>query len=1128
MLWMMLVAGCGGKWSEQDFDEVHANFPLACAHETATCEGCHAPGKPIEAVDAECIACHEEARPSSHDPETTNVCTECHAEQVDTCGWGSASPHPSGFDDPELHGLAFNLHDMTEGDCFECHGEELTGNTAGGCDDCHTREGHPDWRTECTFCHGGVEDTTGAPPQDIDNSSTDISLRSHTAHVSDDGDYRPLPCRDCHLDHTDVLDPGHTFDLTAAMAEFEFSRGPGSQTVYDGSTCVDNYCHGAGQRHDGVIDDSDPEMSCESCHATTSGWQTMSGLHETHLQESIVCNDCHAAVIDAEGGIATPNRHVDGTRDVAFVETTISSENNGGTCQGVCHGFDHDNTGWGHPPGYDAPDLHGMDAKLQVLECGSCHGEDWTGGVAQGCDDCHAQEGNPDWRTDCTYCHGGNGTGNTGAPPQDIDDNTDEATISFGAHPEHVAGGGLGHPAYGCEQCHRTPDRALSPGHMIDGSIGVAETDLTAGLSAEGGWDMATSTCSNMYCHGDGRAPSGDITDGNGPLDCDSCHAATTNLDQMSGTHETHLSVSGVTCADCHQPIVDASNTITEPNRHVDGRLDLDVAATGYDPASSSCTISCHGEDHSGYGWLGPHPDGYDAPEMHGAEALSWVLDCNSCHGADLQGGSSGQGCDDCHAQEGSPDWRSDCTFCHGGANGDTTGAPPQDLDNQANEDLISFKAHPEHIDGDIHPAYGCETCHGNNAASYSDALTDPGHWIDGTSGFAENVFTGLAAGTSYAANTCSNNQCHGDGQVNGSQSDGTNALSCNGCHSYDVFLSDLSGTHARHLGEAGITCADCHSPVVDASGNITAPNQHVDGDIDFDVAATGYNAGSDSCTISCHGADHTGWAWEGGHPPGYDAPEVHGTEALFVQQDCNSCHGADLQGGSSGQGCDTCHDPGWRSDCTFCHGGNGTGNTGMPPQDLDNTTNEDQITFKAHPEHGDNDEHPRYDCDECHGTASLTYSDALTDPGHWFDGSTGRAEVIFDGLSSGGTYNNGTCNNNYCHGTGEIDGSVSDGITPLGCADCHLSPPDSATGTGEHRKHKHDRVSCDWCHDSVAVNNVTIQNPDLHVDGLNQVVYSAAANQWGGMSYNPGTHRCDGECHAGGDDKNHQNKEWK
>ena len=31
------------------------------------------------------------------------------------------------------------------------------------CDDCHD-EG---WRTDCVFCHGGVDDTTGAPPEDI-------------------------------------------------------------------------------------------------------------------------------------------------------------------------------------------------------------------------------------------------------------------------------------------------------------------------------------------------------------------------------------------------------------------------------------------------------------------------------------------------------------------------------------------------------------------------------------------------------------------------------------------------------------------------------------------------------------------------------------------------------------------------------------------------------------------------------------------------------------------------------------------------------------------------------------------------------------------------------------------------
>ena len=42
--------------------------------------------------------------------------------------------------------------------------------------------------------------------------------------------------------------------------------------------------------------------------------------------------------------------------------------------------------------------------------------------------------------------------------------------------------------------------------------------------------------------------------------------------------------------------------------------------------------------------------------------------------------------------------------------------------------------------------------------------------------------------------------------------------------------------------------------------------------------------------------------AWEGGHPPGFDDPLVHGQEALFLAQDCftSGCHGVDLEGGAA------------------------------------------------------------------------------------------------------------------------------------------------------------------------------------------------------------------------------------
>lgn len=1100
---MVVLTGCGDQWSPGPAPHAET-FELLCKHEAAACEDCHPANEPLGPVDPACVGCHVEDRPASHDPIETATCEECHAT---ACGWeAEGSPHPAGFAEPESHGLESNLQGPTEGDCRECHGADLRGGTtpeglpAQGCDDCHAENDAPDWRTDCVFCHGGENDTSGAPPEDIDAGP--ISFAAHTAHVDADADYRALPCVECHRDHNDILTPDHLFDDSPGVAEVRFDRSVAAATLWDGNgSCGTNYCHGQGQRDDGVATEDGVVMDCESCHSTTGSKDQMSGLHGAHLDEAgIVCNDCHAAVIDRDGNIATAARHVDGARDVAFFEQTIHSQDGGGTCTGVCHGTDHATFGWGHPPGYEEPGLHGVDANLQRSDCGACHGADWTGGVAQGCDQCHADEGFPAWRTNCTFCHGGANGDTDGVPPEDIDGTDVETAISFGAHPEHNGTGAMGHPEYDCVECHTKPTSALSAGHALDGSPGTAEVDLAFGTSFEGGYDAASRSCSNLYCHGDGQTPSGTITDGAQALTCDSCHATTTTFERLSGTHAAHLAVSGVTCADCHDD-VNASNVITAPARHVDRELDLDLAATGFSGVAGTCTIACHGTDHDGLGWNGNHPPGYEEPDQHGREALLRLQDCagSGCHGADLKG-AAGNSCDECHTAG----WRADCTYCHGGSNGDTEGMPPTDVDGEADEARISFKAHPEHADGDSHPLFGCETCHAS-AGSYNDAVTDPGHWlVDGTATVAEVSFSGLAAGTVYAAGNCSNSTCHGNGQVRGASVDSATALDCNGCHSYDFDLGDLSGTHSLHLAEAGVTCADCHGAVADASGRIVGADQHVNGAKDVDTTATvGWSAASRTCTNTCHTHDHTAVAWEGGHPPGFDDPLVHGQEALFQTQDCatSGCHGTDLGGGASGQGCETCHTPNWRTDCNFCHG---TQASGMPPSDLDNIVSEDQISFKAHPEHD------RFGCDSCHGSASIGYDDAFLDVGHWLDGTPGVAEVDFsDGLSSAGTYNatSHSCSNLYCHGDGRSNGSETDSASALSCTGCHGMPPNSGDHGGDHD-------ACFECHDDVNASEV-ITDEARHVDGTIDMGFLS------GMNWNGNT--CSGSCHGDG----HSNENW-
>jgi hypothetical protein len=107
----------------------------------------------------------------------------------------------------------------------------------------------------------------------------------------------------------------------------------------------------------------------------------------------------------------------------------------------ACHGFDllgsgnipgctdcHENIDGGHLPGYADSAVHGPDALEDFQICKLCHGDDYLGGIAISCADCHTipwphpvdtawlNRSNPQYhgnaansaieREDCKVCHG--------------------------------------------------------------------------------------------------------------------------------------------------------------------------------------------------------------------------------------------------------------------------------------------------------------------------------------------------------------------------------------------------------------------------------------------------------------------------------------------------------------------------------------------------------------------------------------------------------------------------------------------------------------------------------------------------------------------------------------------------
>ena len=242
------------------------------------------------------------------------------------------------------------------------------------------------------------------------------------------------------------------------------------------------------------------------------------------------------------------------------------------------------------------------------------------------------------------------------------------------------------------------------------------------------------------------------------------------------------------------------------------------------------------------------HPIGYSAAEVHGPPTNLMEEDCTECHGADLNGGTSKIGCDECH-QDG---WRDDCTYCHGGDD-DTTGAPPRYIDGSSTPGVVPFDAHTTHGTKTNHPAYGCEQCHDMP----TDVMT-AGHLFvgDTTPARSEVRFDlGISPNNTYSDQGCANSYCHGNGRGdNGDMPNDAATPDCETCHagpnSGALGWQGMSGKHNLHMTN-GVACFECHTKTM-TGATITNAANHVNGRIDIGFEGN-FNGSATTCTGLCH-----------------------------------------------------------------------------------------------------------------------------------------------------------------------------------------------------------------------------------------------------------------------------------
>lgn len=241
-------------------------------------------------------------------------------------------------------------------------------------------------------------------------------------------------------------------------------------------------------------------------------------------------------------------------------------------------------------------------------------------------------------------------------------------------------------------------------------------------------------------------------------------------------------------------------------------------------------------------------------------------------------------------------------------------------------------------------------------------------------------------------------------------------------------------------------------------------------------------------------------------HPPGWAISgndPFHGDEAKQGLKACTTCHGADLTGGAVGVSCETCH-KGFKTKCTFCHGGVDTDN-GAPPVDIHDQTATTVVTVGAHTAHviAKSGLASPFDCVKCHEKPS-----SALDAGH-LDGSPAEVLSALDW-----DRDNATCSNGYCHGrfqgghTGNLPVWTKTG--QAACGSCHDLPPSTGRHSSVYAKHAFMGKDCTHCHDGIANHDATlILNPALHVNTQKDVVLGS------GGTWNPATKTCDPSCHG-------------
>lgn len=239
--------------------------------------------------------------------------------------------HPEGWlnvDSQNFHGRFLQGIGWDLRSCQQCHGTDYRGGIADvSCLTCH-----PATPEDCVVCHGGVDNLTGAPPEDLAGNRAEgaVGVGAHSAHLTGEEFSDGIECESCHLVPDSFYATGHVdSDLPAEVTFSNLTLADSANPTWqrNAATCANAYCHGnwslaKSQSNFSFIYTAEQiegnaamptwtdaaTVVCGTCHDLPPKGHTPFQLTE--------CTNCHSSVVDADGNIADKSKHVNGMVNV--------------------------------------------------------------------------------------------------------------------------------------------------------------------------------------------------------------------------------------------------------------------------------------------------------------------------------------------------------------------------------------------------------------------------------------------------------------------------------------------------------------------------------------------------------------------------------------------------------------------------------------------------------------------------------------------------------------------------------------------------------------------------------------------------------------------------------------------